>query len=406
MPLSDAAIRAAKPRSKVLKLSDGGGLQLWVLPSGVKSWNFAYRFAGKQKKLTIGQYPAIGLKEARSAREDAKRLLALSQDPGQQKRLDKANKAAAEANTFRAIAAELLDKKRREGLAKVTLEKFEWLLAHVAPTLGKRPIGEISAAEVLAAIRPVEMAGKHETAVRIRGRVGEVFRYAIATGRCENDPTIALRGALVRPKPVHRAAILAPAPFGALLRAIDGYSTVSTRIALQLLALTFVRPGELRHAEWSEFDLQRRVWEIPAGKMKMRRPHRVPLAQQAVALLEELRPLTGHGRYLFPSERSRERPISENTLNAALRRLDFSKDEMTSHGFRAAASTMLNESGKWNSDAIEAQLAHVEKNAVRRAYARGEHWDERVKMMEWWAGKLDALRSGGEVIFLTRTVEG
>ena len=401
MPLNDAAIRAAKPDGdKTAKLSDGGGLQLWVKPSGTRLWALAYRFAGKQKKLSLGQYPAIGLKDARKARDEAKRALASGIDPGQQKRREKLNKRAAETNIFDAIASELLEKKRREGKARITVEKAEWLLGLVKPAFAGRPITEITPAEILAAIRPVEALGKHETAIRLRGRIGEVFRYAIATGRCANDPTTALRGALIRPHVSHRAAIIDAKAFGALLRAIDGYSAPATRIALQLLAVTFVRPGELRHAEWSEFDLDKRVWEIPAGKMKMRRPHRVPLAPQAISCLEELRPLTGQGKYLFPSERTGERPISENTLNAALRRMGYSADEVPSHGFRASASSLLNESGLWNSEAIEAQLAHVEKNAVRRAYARSEHWAERVRMMDWWANSLDAFRSARRVLNL------
>jgi integrase len=399
MPLNDAAIRAAKPDAeKTMKLSDGGGLQLWVKPSGARLWALAYRFAGKQKKLSLGQYPSIGLRDARKARDEAKRALGSGIDPGQQKRREKLNKRAAEANTFEAIASELIEKKRREGKARATVEKAEWLLGLVKPDIGGRPVVEIASADILAAIRPVEARGTHETAIRLRGKIGEVFRYAIATGRCANDPTAALRGALIRPRVSHRAAIVDAKAFGALLRAIDGYSAPATRIALQLLALSFVRPGELRYAAWSEFDLDKRVWEIKAGKMKMRRPHRVPLTAQALARLEELRPLTGQGKYLFPSERTLERPISENTLNAALRRMGYNADEVTSHGFRASASSILNESGLFNSDAIEAQLAHVDKNAVRRAYARSEHWDERVRIMDWWTNKLDALRSEGKVI--------
>jgi integrase len=404
MPLNDAAIRAAKPDAEMtVKLSDGGGLQLWVKPSGARLWALAYRFGGKQKKLSLGQYPSIGLKDARKARDEAKRALGSGIDPGQQKRREKLNKRAAEANTFEAIASELIEKKRREGKARVTVEKADWLIRLARPSLGARPIAEITSAEILAAIRPVEARGTHETAIRLRGRIGEVFRYAIATGRCTNDPTAALRGALIRPRVSHRAAILDAKAFGALLRVIDGYSAPATRIALQLLALTFVRPGELRYAEWSEFDLDKRVWEIAAEKMKMRRPHSVPLTAQALALLEELRRLTGQGKYLFPSERTPERPISENTLNAALRRLGYKAEEVTSHGFRASASSILNESGLFNSDAVEAQLAHVDKNAVRRAYARSEHWAERVRMMDWWANTLDALRGGGETARLTHT---
>ena len=229
-----------------------------------------------------------------------------------------------------------------------------------------------------------------------RTAIGDVFRYAIATARAENDPTTALRGALVTPTVTPRAAIVAPKAFGGLLRAIEDYQgATETRAALELLALTFVRPGELRAAEWAEFDLDAAVWEIPAGRMKMRKAHRVPLAPRAVAILKELRKLTGQGRFLFPSVRSVTRCMSENTLNAALRRMGFKNEDMTSHGFRASASSMLNESGLWNADAIERQLAHVDGDSVRRAYARAEFWDERVKMMAWWADRCEELRRGG-----------
>ena len=238
-----------------------------------------------------------------------------------------------------------------------------------------------------------------ETAKRLRAVIGEAFRYAVATGRAESDPTFALRGALTTPVVRHRAAIVEPKAFGALLRSIDDYDGMpEVRIALQLLALTFVRPGELRSAEWSEIDLEGAIWTIPAEKMKMRRPHRVSLAKQAVELLRSLHTLTGNRSLLFPGAWDFKKPLSENTLNAALRRLGYAADVMTSHGFRAAASSMLNETGKWNADAIEAQLAHIEGNSVRRAYARAEFWDERVKLMTCWADRLDEMRRGGEVI--------
>ena len=238
-----------------------------------------------------------------------------------------------------------------------------------------------------------------ETASRLRAVIGEVFRYAIATGRAENDPTFALRGALTTPTTKHRAAIVEAVQFGALLRAIDDYEGTPEAVsALQLLALTFVRPGELRKAVWSEFDLEVGLWIIPAERMKMKRAHRVPLAPQTIAVLRRLQSITGQGSLLFPSVRSSERCMSENTLNAALRRLGYGKDEMTGHGFRAAASSMLNECGKWNPDAIEAQLAHIENNSIRRAYARADYWDERVAMMAFWADRLDAMRRGAEVV--------
>lgn len=400
MPLSDAAIRSAKPQEgRTIKLSDGSGLQLWVKPTGSKLWNIAYRFGGKQLKLSLGAYPAVALKDAREQRDAAKRLLAAGIDPGQYKKSAALAKANAEANTFDTIASELLDKKRREAKAERTLGKLEWLLSLASPAIGSRPIAEITAAEVLAVLRTVESRGRHETARRLRATIGQVFRYAIATGRSEADPTGALKGALIAPMVQHRAAIIEPKSFGALLRAIETYEGApETRAALELLTLTFVRPGELRAAAWAEFDLDAGVWSIPAEKMKMKRPHRVPLAPRAVAVLRDLQNLTGHGKFLFPSVRSATRCMSENTINAALRRLGFDKDEMTGHGFRSAASSMLNESGLWNADAIEAQLAHVESNSVRRAYHRADYWSERVAMMAFWAEYLDELRAGGKVI--------
>lgn len=401
MPLTDMEIRAAKPGSRIVKLSDGGGLQLWVTPDGAKRWRLAYRLAGAQKTLALGVYPAMGLREAREAREEAKRRLGEGFDPAVAKRLAKAARAVANANTFAALADELLDKKRREEKAKRTLSKLEWLLSLACPAIGPRPIAEITAPEILAVLRGVESRGRRETARRLRATIGEVFRYAVATGRAESDPTGALKGALAAPIVKHRAAIIEPKAFGGLLRAVADYDGApETRFALELLALTFVRPGELRAAEWAEFNLEGAVWAIPGEKMKMKRPHRVPLSTPTLALLHELQAITGHGRYLFPSVRSADRCMSENTINAALRRLGYSQDEMTGHGFRSAASSMLNESGLWNADAIERQLAHVDTDSVRRAYARADFWDERVRMMAWWAEKCEEMRRGACIIVL------
>jgi len=399
MPLTDMEIRAAKPSARLVKLSDGGGLQLWIMPDGAKRWRLAYRFDGRQKLLATGVYPATGLREAREARDEAKRLLADGKDPSIAKRLAKAARVTASANTFDAIARELLGKKRREAKAEGTLRQLEWRLSLARPAIGARPISEITAQEILGVLRTVESRGRHETARRLRATIGEVFRYAVATGRAETDPTGALKGALTAPTVQHRAAIIEPKAFGGVLRAIETYQGApETRAALELLALTFVRPGELRAAEWTEFDLDAAIWSIPPEKMKMKRPHRVPLAPQAVAILHELQTLTGQGKFLFPSVRSAARCMSENTINAALRRLGFGKDEMTGHGFRSAASSMLNESGLWNADAIERQLAHVDNDSVRRAYARADYWDERLRMMAWWADRCDELRRGGFVI--------
>lgn len=395
MSLSDAKVRAAKAGDRPQKLSDGGGLHLLVTPAGGRLWRLAYRFGGKQKTLAFGAFPAVSLADARGKRDAAKRALADGVDPGAKLRLERVTRSIAAASTFDAVADEYLDKLRREHRASATMTKVEWLLSFARPVLGARPIAEISAAEVLAVLRKVEARGRLETARRLRSTIGSIFRYAVATARAENDPTVALRGALVTPKVQPRAAVTAPAAFGALLRAIEGFEgQPATHAALQLMPLLFPRPGELRAAEWREFDLDGGVWTIPATRAKMRREHRKPLPRRAVAILRELFALTGDHALVFPSVRTWRRPISENTLNAALRRLGYAKDEVTAHGFRATASTLLNESGRWPPDPIERELGHVEADDVRRAYARGEHWDVRVRMIQWWADQCDALRSG------------
>ncbi len=399
MALSDASIRNAKPQEKPLKLADTGGLYLLVNPTGSRLWYWKYRFGGKEKKLAIGPYPTVTLAKAREARESARGLLIQGVDPSTHKRDARREAALVAANTFALLADEYVDKMRREGKAKSTISKVEWLLGLARGELGSRAITEIRAPDVLSVLQRIEARGNHETAVRLRATVGAVFRYAIATARAEVDPTQALHGALVRPRVKHRAAVTEPVALGGLLRAVNDFDGQAvTKAALKLLAILFSRPGELRLAEWREFDLDKAVWTIPASRAKMRREHRIPLPTQALAILEELRAFAGSSTLVFPSAWGNRRPLSENTLNAALRRLGYSKDEATSHGFRATASTLLNECGLWNPDAIERQLAHVEKNAVRRAYARGEHWDERVKMMQWWADHLDTLRKGGEVV--------
>jgi integrase len=399
--LSEARVRNSKPNVRPIKLSDSGGLHLLIQPHGSKLWRLAYRFAGKQKTLALGAYPTVSLADARSEREEAKRLLAREIDPSAQR---KANRQAGKDSSFRAVAEEVIAKLEREGRAHVTLTKKKWLLDFAFPAFGDRPIARITARELLALLREIEGRGLYETAKRLRSTCGMVFRYAIATGRAERDPSVDLRGALTTHQVSHRAAIVDPAGIGALLRAIDGFDgQPTTQAALRLAAYIFVRPGELRHAEWKEFDLDAAVWCISAEKTKMRRQHRVPLARQSLAILQELKDITGAGRWLFPSVRTFARPISENTLNAALRRLGYASDAMSTHGFRAMASTRLNEMGRWNPDAIERQLAHQEANAVRRAYTHNaEYWSERVSMMQAWADYLDELREGGKVLPLSR----
>jgi integrase len=399
MALTDRKIIAAMAGPAISKLSDGGGLQLWITPDGAKRWRLAYRYNGKQKVLALGVYPTVTLRGARDARDKARRLLGAGQDPSLNKKLEKAARLKASANTFDAVADELLEKKRMEGKAQGTFDKVEWLLSLARSVLGERPVAEITAPEVLRVLKTVEARGRLETAKRLRATIGQVFRFAVATGRADIDPTASLRGAIASPVVQHRAAILEPKAFGGLLRAIASYEGApETKAALDLLALTFVRPGEIRAAEWSELDLDGAIWSIPAAKMKMRRPHRIPLAPRALTLLRELHRITGSGRFVFPSNRSRERCMSENTINGALRRLGFTKDEMTAHGFRSAASSMLNECGIWNPDAIERQLAHVDNDSVRRAYARADYWDERVRIMDWWAERCGEMQAGGMVV--------
>jgi integrase len=401
MPLKDVTLRNARASAKPRKLSDGGGLHILIQPTGSKLWRLAYRFAGKQKTLALGVYPVISLEEARRLRDEAKKLLARSVDPLVQR---KADKQAGKDSDFRAVAEEVIAKLEREERAQATLTKKRWLLDFAYPAFGDRPVTEITARDLLALLRKIEGRGLYETARRLRSTCGMVFRYAIATGRAERDPSVDLRGALTAPRVNHRATIIDPKSIGALLRAIDGFDGQPTTLAaLRLAAYVFVRPGELRLAEWNEFDLATAVWTISAEKMKMRRPHRVPLARQPLAILRELKQITGDGRWLFPSVRTFARPISENTLNAALRRLGYGSEEMCTHGFRGMASTRLNEMGRWNPDAIERQLAHQEANAVRRAYTHGaEFWAERVEMMQAWADYLDRLQEGGKVLPLIK----
>ena len=390
MPLTDAKCRSEPAGEKLHKLSDAGGLQLWVQPSGTRLWRLAYRFEGKQKLLALGIYPSVSLAKARQSRDDAKRLLSKGLDPGAERRL--CAQADANSSTFRILADEYVAKLKREGRTDATLTKTEWLLGFAKAEFGDEPIRGIGAPAVLRVLQKLEARERYESARRLRSTIGSVFRYAIATARAEADPTYALQGALTQVRAIPRAAITESLRFGALLRAIDTFDgQPGVRIALQLMALLFPRPGELRLATWSEFDLERGVWSIPATRMKMRRAHRSPLSRQALAQLDLLRDLSP-GALAFPGVRSPSRPISDGTLNAALRRLGYGKDEVTAHGFRATASTLLNESGKWHPDAIERQLAHIEGNDVRAAYARGDHWDQRILMVQWWADHLDELR--------------
>lgn len=400
MPLTDTAIRALKPSDKPYKVADEKGLYLLVTPAGGKLWKHKFRVGGiKEKKLSLGSYPEISLKDARELRDNARKLIVQGIDPAEKKRHDRHTARVSAANSFSVIAKAYIDKRSREGSADATTARRNWMFQLVERQLGHRPISEIAPYEVLEALRRYEDTDRVHAAHRGLQFVGQVFRFAVANQLVASDPTRDLRGALTSHRTIHHAAILTPVRAGELLRAIDGYEGgLVTRAALQLSALLFVRPGELRHAEWTEFDFDNSVWRIPPEKMKARAEHAVPLAAQSVVILQQIREFTGNGRYVFPSIRSAARPMSENTVNAALRRLGYSKDQMTAHGFRALASTLLNESGKWSPDAIERALAHKDRDAVRAAYHRGSHWDERVDMAAWWADYLDQLRAGAEII--------
>lgn len=399
MPLTAVAVTHAKGRAKPYKLTDERGLYLLVTPKGQRYWRFNYRFGGKAKTLAFGVFPDVGLADAREKRDSARRIVAAGEDPGALKKIAAAEERARQEASFGMVADEWLKRLEKEGRSESTLSKMRWLIDFARPSLAARPMAEITAVELLGILRKVEARGRYETAGRLRSTFGTLFRYAIATGRAQRDVAHDLRGALIAPKVRHRSAITEPKAVGALLRAIEDHDgQPEVRLALRLIPHVFVRPGELRLAEWPEFDLDIRVWTIPGARTKMRRPHRVPLSRQVVEMLKELLELTGEGPLLFPSVRSAKRPISDNTLNAALRRLGYDSSQMTAHGFRAMASTLLNESGKWHPDAIERQLAHVEENDVRRAYARGDHWEERVRMMQFWSDYLDRLRLGGNVV--------
>jgi integrase len=399
--LTETAIKAAKGVGKPYKLFDERSLFLFVSPTGTRLWRLKYRLNGKEKLLALGSYPDVSLKRAREKRDEARKLIADGVDPSIKK---KAEKSAA-SDTFEVIAAEWFAHQKYK---LRTRKKVEWLLRDwLNKYLGSRPIRTITAPEILAVCRRLEARGKHETTHRVLGFAGRVIRYAIATGRADRDPTQDLRGALAPIVVTNHAAITDPKKIGELLRAIDDYQgQPGTSAALKLAPLMFVRPGELRAAQWSEFELDGDApqWRIPGERMKMGEQHLVPLSRQAVAILRDLQSMTGYGNYLFPSLRSSLRCISDNTINAALRRLGYGKDEMVGHGFRSMASTCLNEQG-WHPDLIELQLAHAERNKVRAAYNRAERLAERRKMMQAWADYLDGLKGRGDKVALNDASE-
>ena len=391
MPLNDTAIRTLKTPDKTMRYSDGGGLYLQITTKGSKLWRMAYRFIDKQKTLSFGKYPEVSLADARKRRDEAKVLIAKGLDPSEITRQAKQQKRLAAENTFGAIAIEHLKKLEKEGKAEATLKKKRWMLSLASSHLDHRTITEISAADILAPLKVVEGKGNYETARRLRAEIGQVFRYAIASAKAENDPTFGLRGALITPVVSHHAAFTDKEGYSGLLRAVWHYEGApETCAALKLMAYLYPRPTELRAASWSEFDLENATWTIPKERMKTRKLHKKPLPNAAIKILKELQLLTGHRKLVFPSYQSPLRPMSENTLNAAIRRMGFTKTEATAHGFRASASSLLNESGLWQEDAIEAELSHVGADEVRNAYHRATYWEERKRMTEWWANEIIA----------------
>ncbi|MCC8108178.1 MAG: integrase arm-type DNA-binding domain-containing protein [Planctomycetes bacterium] len=401
MKLTDRFIVNLKATGKVQKHADGGGLYIQVSPTGGKLWRMFFRYDGKAKQVAFGQYPAVSLKMARERRDEAKELLARGIDPAAHKQEMKKVSATNAANSFEAVAREwhLKQTTRKnpnkeshwtDRHAKQVIARLE---KNVFPYIGRYPIGKLKAADVLAVLRRLEDRQVYELAHRIMQICGQVCRYAVATGRAERNVVLDLEGALTPHKVEHHATITIPREIGGLLRAIDEYQgDFITACALKIAPLVFVRPGELRGAEWAEFDLEQAEWRIPKERMKMDSPHIVPLASQTLAILRDLQKVTGSGKYLFPSARTASRPMSDNTVNAALRRLGYSKEDMTGHGFRSMASTRLNEMNIWNSDAIERQLAHTPKNKVRASYNFAEFLPERKIMMQVWADYLDGLR--------------
>ena len=397
MALTEIEVRNAKPREKDWKLADEKGLYLFISKAGGKLWRFKFRVHGREKKLSLGAYPEISLAKARKLRDEARATRADGQDPSLERKKAKfAAKLSGEV-TFAGVAREYIDLKMvGDGKADTTVKKAQWFLEQLEPAIGSMPIADVDPQMLLAALKRLEAKGVHETAKRCRSFASRVFRYGVATGRCNSDPAQLLQGALITPRARHYSAILEPTKFGELLRAIDAFSGAPvTMAALRIAPHVFVRPGELRHAEWTEFDLKDAVWNLPPAKMKARRQHAVPLSKQVREMLVDIQKLTGDEKFVFPSAYGGSRPMSENTINASFRRMGFDKDEVTAHGLRATASTFLNECGLWSPDAIERALAHGQSNATRGAYHRGLHWDERVKMAQWWSDHLDELRDGG-----------
>ncbi len=394
MVLSDTKLRTLKATGVTYKVYDVGGLYLEVSSAGAKLWRFRFRAGSKDKRLALGSYPETSLASARKKRDEARKLLSEGLDPVIERKREKLTAAFKAANSFGDVAKEYIDKMVADGRAETTTVKANWLLAQLKP-IAAMPVADIKPIEVLAALKRLEVRGKRETARRCRSFASRVFRYAVATGRGQADPASVLRGVLAAPKVTHHAAILHPRGVGELLRSIDAYTgSAITRIACQIAPHVMMRPGELRQALWTEIDMTAAIWTVPPERMKMRRPHAVPLSRQVLSFLEELHELTGPEGFVFPAFHTSKRPMSENTINQAFRRMGYATDEVTAHGLRTTASSLLNESGKWSPDAIERSLAHADPNIMRGIYNRGRYWDERIAMHQWWSDYLDDLRDG------------
>lgn len=394
MPLTEIKVKSIKPEEKTKRYFDGGGMYLEVTPKGGKYWRYKYRYSGKEKRLALGVYPDVSLKSAREKLFEARKLLDQDIDPSQHKQDKKLLRTEAAQNSFRAIAEEWI-RKQASSWSEIHTNKVQRMLnKDLLPWLGTRPISEIAPRELLNVVRKLEDRGALESAKRTKQVAGQVFRYGVAIGVCERDPSQDLKGALATPVKTHRAAVTEPKEVGRLLLALDGYDGSPTvQAALKLAPLTFVRPGELRHAEWSEIDWGAQEWKIPNHKMKARADHIVPLSRQSLEALNEIQPLTGHRQYIFPSGRSPKRPMSNNAVLAAMRRMDIPKDQMSGHGFRAMARTILDEVLGYRVDWIEHQLAHAVRDVHGRAYNRTAHLEGRKEMMQHWADYLDQLKT-------------
>ncbi len=392
--LTDTKIRALKPRERSYRIADANGLCLEVRASGAKAWRYRYRHAGQPSMITLGEYPTMGLADARAERERLRALVRSGSNPAHTVRIERAVKAGQAATTFGAIGLELLEKRAREGLTPQSVKRERRLIEKDMAGIRDLPIADISAPLMLEALRKLERRGVVETAHRARAHAGRIFRYAIATGRAERNPAADLVGALEQPRTTHLAALTEPARIGELLRSIDGYQGAPvTTAALKLAPMVFVRPGELRSARWADINLDAAEWRYTASKTKT--PHIVPLARQAVRILRELQPLTRRSEFVFPSVRGASRPMSENTVNVALRTMGYDSSAMTGHGFRAMARTVLDEVLGFRPDFIEHQLAHAVRDPLGRAYNRTAHLPERKNMMQAWADYLDSLREAG-----------